>query len=1075
MQKDIQTLVQDYIKKNSFYKSFTASLYKDSCTMFGIDSYALAQLAVLINQKWNKRLIVVTPTVDIAKELASDLEGENLIHYKDDKVFYSKEVSTTNEYNQRKALIDFTNLKYGIAIFSLKSFLTNKIAESSLKDLEIKICLKDTFDPNQISKQLIDAGYYRADNTFEEGSFSIRGEVMDIYPYSAEKPIRIFTLWGEVEKIAYFDPSSQKSEKTLSKYSLALLDENKKIEYSNILPYLNNDDYFLFVSKEKLDISYKAIINEAKDMYKLAYAQDGDIPYVDKILLDFDSFYSSIKNKTTIYDIKKDVSFSINSYRSYFGNVTYFKEEMTSLLKDNWTIFVLSSSEVQKERLDNVFHDLPGLNIVVKDISHGFSIDSIKLLVILDDEIFGRKRIKNKQVENVSSQAIDSFVDLKEGDYVVHVSYGVGQFLRIERMFRRNVEKDYIVIKYSDNMLVYVPIEQANLVQRFIGQTSIKPKLDKIGSTSWAKKKERAIKNARELAEKLVKLYAARQAYKGFAFDKDNEWQLQFESSFAHTETPDQLQCINDVKRDMESSLVSDRLICGDVGFGKTEIAFRAVFKAVMSGKQVAFLAPTTILAEQHYRKFKERILSFPIRVEQLSRIVESKKQKDIIKGLQDGSVDVVFGTHKIIQDSVKYNNLGLLVIDEEQRFGVVAKEKIKTLKYNIDCITLSATPIPRTLYMSLLKVRDMSLLTTCPRERQAIKTKITSFNMPLIVQAIKNELATGGQVFFLHNQIETQNYIVQQLKNEIPHAIIETAHGQMKSNELEDKMHRFIYQGIQVLVSTTIIENGIDIPNVNTIIINNAHMFGLSQLYQLRGRVGRSDKQAYCYLLYPDKSMLNEDSVKRLSVISEHTELGAGFKVALKDMEIRGAGNILGKEQSGELEAVGLDMYMKILEDEISRLEKSDFEIEKEVYLELDYTGYIPDEYLPDQSSKFELYKKIASVKTEDQINHLFNELTDRYGPPSEEVENLLYIAHIKAICRKLNIYYMKERNGQIEVEFSKVHEINIEKILNLMKHSSSRIAFDPKRLNYIIIKTDELNLKDKAIFILEILKRLL
>ena len=1075
MVKDIQTLVQEYIKKNNFYKSFTSSLYKESCVMYGIESYALAQLALLISQKWNKRLIIITPTVDVASQIEADLEGENLIHYKDDKVLYSKEVSTTNEYNQRKSLIDFNNLKYGIAVFSLKSFLTNKIAPSSLKDLEILIKINDSFDPLEISKKLIEAGYYRADNTFEEGSFSVRGEVMDIYPYSSDKPIRIFTAWGEVEKIAYFDPSTQKSEKTISKYSLAILDDTKEIEYTNILSYLDKDDYYLFVGKEKLDISYNAILNEAKAMYKNAYQEDGDVPYIDKLLLDFDSFYSSIKNKTTIYDIRNNDSFAINTYRSYFGNVVYFKEEMTSLIKDNWNIYILSSSEVQKERLVNVFHDLPEINIIVKDISQGFSIDSIKLLVILDNEIFGRKRVKNKQIENVESQAIDSFIDLKEGDYVVHVSYGVGQFIHIERMFRRNVEKDYIVIKYSDEMLIYVPIEQANLVQRYIGQTSIKPKLDKIGSSSWAKKREKAIANARKLAESLVKLYAARQAYKGFAFDKDNEWQLQFESSFEHTETPDQLQCINDVKRDMESNIVADRLICGDVGFGKTEIAFRAVFKAVMSGKQVAFLAPTTILAEQHYRKFKERILTFPIRVEQLSRIVDAKKQKETIKGLKDGSVDVVFGTHKIIQDSIKYNNLGLLVIDEEQRFGVVAKEKIKTLKYNIDCITLSATPIPRTLYMSLLKVRDMSLLTTCPRERQPIKTKITAFNMPLIIQAIKNELEQGGQVFFLHNNIETQYAIVNQIKEAIPYAIIETAHGQMKSNELEEKMHRFIYQGIQVLVSTTIIENGIDIPNVNTIIINNAHMFGLSQLYQLRGRVGRSDKQGHCYLLYPDKSMLNDDSIKRLSVISEHTELGAGFKVALKDMEIRGAGNILGKEQSGELEAVGLDMYMKILEDEVSRLENSDYEREREVYLELDYTGYIPDSYLPDQSSKFELYKKIASVKTEDQINYLYSELTDRYGPVSEEVENLLYIAHIKVVCRQLNIYYMKEKNGQIEVEFAKVHTINIDKILNLMKHSSSRIAFDPKRLNYIIIKTDELNLKDKAIFILEILKRLL
>ena len=596
-----------------------------------------------------------------------------------------------------------------------------------------------------------------------------------------------------------------------------------------------------------------------------------------------------------------------------------------------------------------------------------------------------------------------------------------------------------------------------------------------MGSSSWTKKKEKARKSAEELAQELVRLYAEREHRRGFPFLKDNDWQVTFEASFPFTETPDQNKCIEEIKADMESDKCMDRLVCGDVGYGKTEIAFRAAFKAVMSGKQVAFLAPTVILAQQHYENFKKRLGDFPVKVGLSTRFVSPKEQRNVLNGLKEGTIDVLFGTHKILSKNVTFKDLGLLIVDEEQRFGVKDKEKIKQMKTNVDCLTLSATPIPRTLYMSLLKVRDMSLLTTAPRERLPITTEIEEYNLDTVITAINRELKRGGQVFYLHNRIEDLEEVAMVLRKAIPSAIIEYAHGQMAAEELEDIMHRFIYEGVQVLVSTTIIENGIDIPNVNTIIIDRADRLGLAQLYQLRGRVGRSDKKAYCYLFYPDTGTLNDDAVKRLRVLSENTELGSGFKVSMKDMEIRGAGNILGREQSGHLEAVGLDMYLKLIEEEINRLTNTEEANERDVLLELDYTGFIPNSYITDPSQKFEMYKRIASITTEGQLEGLKTEAENRFGPLPEEVDNLFCIAEIKIICRKLKIYHLKEVRGIADVEFSQVSAINPSKVVHLVSLSGGRVRLDPRRMDHLTLDTQAVSLKDKALFILETLRRLI
>ncbi len=1073
-----QNIVTDYIKRSSAFQSFKDGRGR-MIRADGLDFYPLSRAARIISGKRRGRVFVITATEDYARSLCSDLSDLDDIPVvmlpSDGKQLYSSYSASPSEYEQKNALDAISDMKEGIVVVSLRAFVSPLLSPQSLERYSLRLRPGDPFDPQSIGSQLADAGYFRSPSCYEEGSFSIRGEVMDIFPFAADAPVRIYADWDSIGKIASFDPMTQKASKEFGKVSIPLISGNASPLMTDISAYFRKDDYFVLSGVERIDTSWNAMQNEARARFREAYKENPDSILPDKLLFDWEKFRSSLTEGFFIYDISSPeyVHFSITASRSYFGNVTYFKEDLSGLLKNGWKVFVVAPSVVQEERLESVLRDYP-VKTFVGDISSGFQIEDISFLAVLDSEIFGRRKNKSKSIVETVSSPLDSFVELKEGDYVVHVNYGIGSFVKIERVRTSRTERDYIKIRYANDDYLYVPIEQADLVQKYIGNDGRPPKLDSLGSQSWTKKKEKAVRNAAELASELVHLYAARQSVHGFPFEKDKDWQIQFEASFPFTETPDQLKCIDEIKADMESDRVMDRLVCGDVGYGKTEIAFRAAFKAVMSGKQVAFLAPTVILAEQHFNNFRKRLGSFPVVPGILSRFVPAKDQRKTLQGVMDGSVDVLFGTHKILQKDVRFNNLGLLIVDEEQRFGVKDKERIKVMKTNVDSLTLSATPIPRTLYMSLLKVRDMSLLTTAPRERQPVETEIRQFDPKIIGEAIRRELDRGGQVFFLHNRIDDLEDVCQMIRSEVRYAIVESAHGQMEAKDLEDIMHRFVYEGIQVLVSTTIIENGIDIPNVNTIIIDHADRFGLSQLYQLRGRVGRSDRKAYCYLLYEDKSTLNEDALRRLRVLSENTALGSGFKVAMKDMEIRGAGNILGREQSGHLEAVGLDMYMRLLEEEIDKLTDNESAV-RPVLLELDYSGFIPEEYISDPSSKFEAYKKIASVTTEGQLEGLRAELENRYGTMPEEVDNLFCIAEIKILCRRLSIFHLSESRGVVEIEFSRLSDLNPDRVINLLRLADGKVQMDSRRMNYMRMETGAVSLKDKAVFILEQLRRLI
>ena len=859
----------------------------------------------------------------------------------------------------------------------------------------------------------------------------------------------------------------------------------------SILDYIDENTFVLFYNYDKQENARLTINREYNKLYRTSREEYPVLP-PDIVLSDYERLLENISKCILFRTLNKEEGGDSVYYyqigaepaRSFFGNINFMKEELSQLQNAGWNIFIFTDNENQQLRIHEIFKDYTDIKddgsvhpviLIPKAISAGFRLPEAKLLVIQENEIFGRRQYVAKSVNKAKSKAIDTFVDLNPGDYVVHVNWGIGLFHGIERVKAMGNERDYIKLEYADNEVAFVPIEQVNLVQRYIGNEGDKPRLDRIGSKSWESRKNKVKQAVEDIAQKLIDLYSRRQASVGFAFPKETEWQAAFEAAFPYEDTPDQITVTEEIKADMERPVPMDRLICGDVGYGKTEIAMRAAFKAVMGGKQVAFLAPTTILAEQHYETCKGRFKNFPVKIERLSRFVAPAEQKKILARVASGDVDILVGTHRIIQKDVNFKKLGLMIIDEEQRFGVKDKEKLKVMKNNIDCLTMSATPIPRTLHMSLLKIRDMSLLTTPPQNRQAIETVVDEFTDERVAQAIRREIERGGQVFYLHNRVESLQEIRCRIETLVPEVLVDVAHGQMTSTQLEEIFHRFKMGGFHVLIATTIIENGIDIPNVNTIIIDRADMYGVSQLYQLRGRVGRSDRQAYAYLLYPENKALSEVAMKRLQVISDFTELGSGFKIAMKDMEIRGAGNLLGRDQSGDVYSVGFDMYVRLLNEAVNRLAlQKDYKEESEVLMEMEYTGFIPDSYIINPQIKMEIYKKIAAVTDDAEFDSVLAELADRFGPIPEEVSSLLALAEIRIICRKLSIKSIKERQGEVAVEFNQVSNISIDKILKLIKDNPGTVRLNSKLPNYIYIKLGKIGLKEKSEFIREKLSQL-
>ena len=839
---------------------------------------------------------------------------------------------------------------------------------------------------------------------------------------------------------------------------------------STILDYIS-DKYILVLDEmNKIEHRIENVNKDNQNVIQLLMEKSKIVPEALKNLENNMQFREKIENKNIVYMDKFDdeVKIEAEKYNWVYKEKNFYKSEIELLIKElikaqeaKKKIYILAENKEKAKKICSLLDENEIINkyeenlnqtiisksteslviVSVGKLSAGYECYDINQLVITSQELIeGEKRKSYKSSAFKEGETV-VFADLKVGDYVVHKNYGIGIFIGVNTITADGTTKDYIKIKYYGDDVLYVPTNQLDSVRKYIGGDEGGLKVNKLGTKEWLKTKAKVKKNLREVAQELIELYAKREKAKGYAFSKDTPWQVQFEDSFPYQETDDQLRCIDEVKKDMESDKPMDRLLCGDVGYGKTEVAIRAAFKAVMDGKQVAYLAPTTVLAEQQYKEFKERMANFAVRVEVLNRFKTKKQQDEIVKKIKLGEVDIIVGTHRILSEDVEFKDLGLLIIDEEHRFGVKAKEKIKQYKTNVDVLTMTATPIPRTLHMSIVGVRDMSVIYEPPYNRKPVQTYVLEYDSEVVREAITRELERKGQVFYLFNNVERIMQKADEISRLVPEARVAYAHGQMTGNEIENIMEEFIEGKTDILVCTTILESGIDIPNANTIIVENADRMGLAQLYQIRGRVGRSDRQGYAYITYKRDKLLSEIADKRLKAIKEFTEFGSGFKIAMRDLEIRGAGSLLGEIQHGHLEQVGYDTYCNLLDEVVREIQGEKVEPEIDVQIDLDATCYIPDTYISDSSQKIEIYQDIALCKNEEDIQNVIDEMIDRFGNMPKEIENLIEIARIKILCKKLNISKVQGRRSFVLFMFEP-GELSID-INELVKKYKNRIKF--------------------------------
>ncbi len=872
-------------------------------------------------------------------------------------------------------------------------------------------------------------------------------------------------------------------------------------EQSSLLEYLN-DKYLICVDEESKIIKRSENIQiDNQNIIKSLLEKDKVVPQAIENMYNFEDIEGKLEIKNNLYLEEQDfIKKQVDRYNFKYRQVNYFNSEIDILIneikkakKESKNIFILCSTEDKAKKLSKILlennipsiyekdinktiitQNLKSVLVTVGKLSSGFECFDLNQLVITADELVNGEKKKKKRLSSDFKEGQKVvFADLEIGDYVVHKHHGIGIFVGVNTITSDKVTKDYIKIKYKGNDILYIPTNQLDSIRKYIGGGEKEPKISRFGGKDWENTKAKVKNNLREVAKELIELYAKREKVKGFAFSKDTTWQKEFEDSFPYVETDDQLRCIEEVKQDMEREKPMDRLLCGDVGYGKTEVAIRAAFKAVMDGKQVAYLVPTTVLADQQYESFKERMDNFPITVQVLNRFKTTKEQNEIIRKLKLGEIDVVIGTHRLLSKDVEFKDLGLLIIDEEHRFGVKDKEKIKQYKTNVDVLTMTATPIPRTLHMSIVGIRDMSVIYEPPQDRKPVLTYVLEYDEEVIKEAITKELERKGQVFYIFNNIENIIKKAEEISDLVPEANVAYAHGRMTGKEIEDIMKQVVDGKIDVLVCTTILESGIDIPNANTIIVENADKMGLAQLYQIRGRVGRSNKQAYAYITYKRDKLLNEEADKRLKAIKEFTEFGSGFKIAMRDLEIRGAGSLLGEIQHGHLDQVGYDTYCNLLEEVIKEMQGKKIEEEQDIQIELNITSYIPEDYIKDTKQKIEIYQNIALCKTEEDILDVIDEIIDRFGNMPKELENLIDIARIKNLCKKLFITKVASKINGIIFNFEQSNfNIDINKIV---KKYNNKIKFSPGIKPTITLKTEGKNDKETLKEIKEFLQTII
>lgn len=1016
MERLFQWLEQDEALKEASSAYENGKIYG----VYGLGGSAKSAYAAHVLAKTDKNAVIVVPTTEQVNGWLTDLQyfSPQLRVYTYPLVQHTVFTTTTKSLElaakQMEALTALRGSRQAVVVATAEEAAQFVTAPQKIDDAVLSFKVGEDYEREFILSGLVSGGYERSDLVDRRGLFSVRGDIIDIYPLNEKEPIRLEFFGDTLENIRYFNEQTQKSSiKTDSVRILPFaLAYDKDDEKTTLLDYGNNGIIIWDEGnriKEELKKSFSESIerkNEAAKWRSLAGEKRTAVQLVLSLLA---QSVSELETDETVSITSKTVA----GFRKEF---TLLKDELGHWRERDYRIIFVISGEKRAASLNgwlkqNEFYALPltengkdtGIFISSGEIRNGFEFPYAKTVVIAEKDIYGtqKKRLR-RHTEN--GQEINAFTDLHAGDYVVHDTHGIGKYVGIKTIETDGVHKDYLEIHYSGHDVLYVPTDQIQFLQRYIGNEGEAPRLSRMGGADWKKARAKAQKSIDNLAEKLVALYAKREITDGYAFPPDTPFQQEFEEAFPYEETQDQLKAVAAIKESMEKPVPMDCLVCGDVGFGKTEVAVRAAFKAVMGGKQVAVLVPTTVLAQQHYQTFSERFRSFGVVCDVLNRFRSIKERKEILQKVEAGQIDVLIGTHSILNKNVKFKDAGLLIVDEEQRFGVAQKEKWKTWATGIDVLTLSATPIPRTLHMSLVHLRQMCLIETPPTERLPVQTYVTEYDGAIVRDAVMREKRRGGQVFFVYNRVATMERMKVELEALVPEVTIGMAHGQMTGSVLEANMFDFYEGEYDVLLCSSLVENGLDIANANTIIVYDADRFGLSQLYQMRGRVGRSHRTAYAYFLYRRNKILNEVAEKRLQAVKEFTELGSGFKIAMRDLEIRGAGNLLGREQHGNIAGVGFVMYVQMLEEAVNRLRNEGYTktVDVRTTLEVRVDAFIDDTYIEHGGQKIEMYQRLALVRTEEALEELKNELTDRFGKPTRAVQNLLKATHLRIRAQK-------------------------------------------------------------------------
>ena len=990
-----------------------------------------------------------------------------------DLLFFQADIHGNLLIRQRmkviKALLEEKELTVVTSIDGCMDFLESL---EKIKEQLIHYESDSAVDTEQLKNQLVALGYERVGQVEMPGQFSVRGGIVDIYCLTEENPWRI-ELWGdEIDSIRSFDPESQRSLENLEELTIyPAVEHIGDKDMVSFLDYFPEERTIIFLDEPNRLTEKGGAVEEEYRQSRMHREEKGSRNLPENWLCSFEQLQKELNKRNCIsvcalepkqagWKVREKFYLEVKSISAYNNSFELLVKDLHQYKKQGYRIALLSGSRTRAERLAKDLQEeglaafygqdydreiCPGeIMVVYGHAKKGFEYPLIKFAVMTESDIFGQEQKKKKKKKNYSGSRIQDFAELSIGDFVVHEKHGLGIYRGIEKVEVDRIVKDYIKIEYRGGSNLYIPATQLDCLQKYSGADAAKaPKLNKLGTQEWNKTKSKVRGAVKNIAKELVELYAVRQEKEGYVCGPDTVWQREFEEMFPYEETEDQLSAIEDAKRDMESTRIMDRLICGDVGYGKTEVALRAAFKEVQESRQVAYLAPTTILAQQIYNTFVQRMKEFPVRVELLCRFRTPAQQKKAIEDLKKGQVDVIIGTHRILSKDVQFKNLGLLIVDEEQRFGVTHKEKIKQLKKDVDVLTLTATPIPRTLHMSLIGIRDMSVLEEPPMDRMPIQTYVMEYDEETVREAINRELRRGGQVYYVYNRVTDIADVALRIAKLVPDARVDFAHGQMSERELENVIYSFVNGDIDVLVSTTIIETGLDISNVNTMIIHDSDRYGLSQLYQLRGRIGRSNRTAYAFLMYRKNVMLKETAEKRLAAIREYTDLGSGFKIAMRDLELRGAGNLLGAQQHGHMNAVGYDLYCKMLNEAVKEAKGIHTMEDFETSVDLNVDAYIPDSYISNEFQKLDIYKRIAGIETQQDYDDMLEELLDRFGEPGKAVLNLLAIAKLKAIAHQGYVTEIKQTGKIVRFTLYEKARLNTEGFPALMQKYRRGLQF--------------------------------